>query len=193
MSGPDLQAPDTLAERASRIRLVLLDVDGVLSDGRIVLGEHEELKRFHARDGFGITLLRASGLEVGILTGRRSGAVTRRAVELHLDHLIQGRPDKLAAFGELCSDRGFTSEQVCYMGDDWLDLPLLERVGLAAAPGDASPEVLSRVQLVTRAAGGCGAVRELAETLLQARGQYDTLLETYRRGEGEAASAQQSH
>lgn len=193
MSGPASGVPATLAERAARIRLVLLDVDGVLSDGRIVLGEHEELKRFHARDGFGITLLRAAGLEVGILTGRRSGAVTRRAVELHLDHLIQGRPDKLVAFSELCADRGFGPDEVCYMGDDWLDLPLLERVGLSAAPGDGSPEVAGRVHLVTQAAGGCGAVRELAETLLRARGQYDTLLETYRRGEGEAASAQQAH
>jgi len=179
--------------RAAAIRLVLLDVDGVLADGHIVLGEHEELKRFHARDGFGITLLRAAGLEVGILTGRRCTAVTRRSVELHLDHLIQGRPDKLAAFEELCAARGFTAEQTCYMGDDWLDLPLLARVGLSAAPADAAGPVRARVHFVSEQPGGAGAVRELAEYILKARGVYDTLLERYLKGQGEAASAQQPH
>ena len=182
-----------LADSAAQIRLLLLDVDGVLSDGRIMLGQHDELKSYSVRDGFGITMLRSSGIQVGILTGRRSESVSRRAGELHLDHLIQGRPDKLPACRELCDSLGLTLGQVAYMGDDWLDLPLLEAVGLSAAPGDAEPEVLARVNLVTQAHGGRGAVREFAELLLKARGEYDTLLERYRRGEGEAASGQQAH
>ena len=179
------------ASRARAVRLLLLDVDGVLTDGRIILGgEGPDLKAFHAQDGLGITLARAAGLQVAFLTGRQSLAVTRRARELHVDHLLQGRPDKGAALEELCATAGIAPEQVAAMGDDWIDLPLLERAGLAACPADARPEVAARCHFVAGRQGGRGAVRDFVDRLLAARGQLDDLLEQYRRGEGPAAAAQ---
>lgn len=177
---------------AEAIRLVLLDVDGVLSDGRLYLGSIEELKAYDARDGFGVTLLQAAGLRVGILTGRRSGSVEKRAHELGIDPLVQGRPDKAQAFEEILGKLKLAPEQVCYMGDDWLDLPLLGRVGLAAAPADARPEVREACAFVAQAPGGRGAVRELAEHILREQGRLEELLERYREGRGEAASARKN-
>lgn len=178
-------------ERARRIRLLLLDVDGVLTDGRITLGESEELKSYSAKDGLGITLARVAGIKVGIITGRRSTSVARRAAELKLDYLVQGRPDKWQAFEDLSRDTGIAAEETAYMGDDWIDLAMLERVGLAACPRDARPELAGVCQFVSQADGGNGAVRELVEAMLKARGDFEPILESYRQGRGEAASAEQ--
>jgi len=182
-------SPDELALRARALRLLVLDVDGVLTDGRIVLGEREEMKAFHARDGLGVTLARAAGLQVAILTGRSSAAVARRAAELKVDHLVQGRPDKKAALAELLERLGLGPDQMAAMGDDWIDLPMLDAAALAACPADARPEVVERCHFVAPSQGGRGAVRDLVDALLEARGQRVELLERYVRGEGPAASA----
>lgn len=182
---------EDFAQRAARIRLLLLDVDGVLSDGRIILGAEGEWKAYSAQDGLGVTLARTAGMQVGILTGRNSESVARRARELHMDHLIQGRPDKQQAFGDLCRDTGITAAETAYMGDDWIDLPLMEQVGLAASPADGRPEVVAVSHFVSSRLGGSGAVREFVEALLRARGQFEELLERYRSGRGEAASGTQ--
>lgn len=182
---------DALRERARRLKLLLLDVDGVLSDGRIALGEHDEFKSYHAQDGLGVTLARAAGLQVGILTGRRSASVERRARELKMDHLVQGRADKGAAFDELAGSLGLAAEETGYMGDDWIDLPLLVRAGFSACPADARPEVRQRCGFVSSRPGGSGAVREWIDWLLDLRGQKEELLAGYLEGKGEAASASQ--
>jgi len=178
-------------QRARRIKLLLLDVDGVLTDGRITLGESEELKSYSAKDGLGITLARAAGLQVGIITGRRSTSVARRAEELKLDYLVQGRPDKWEAFADLSRDTGIAAEETAYMGDDWIDLAMLTRVGLAACPRDARPELVEICHFVSQDAGGNGAVRDVVEAILKARGDFERILESYRQGRGEAASAGQ--
>lgn len=179
------------AARARALRLLVLDVDGVLTDGRIVLdGGEADGKAFHTQDGLGITLARAAGLQVAFLTGRSSRAVARRAAELHVDHLLQGRPDKGRALDELCAAAAVDATQVAAMGDDWIDLPMLLRAGLAACPEDAVPEVRERCAFVAGRKGGRGAVRQFVDALLAARGQREELLARYLAGEGPAASAQ---
>ncbi len=182
---------EDFAERATRIKLVILDVDGVLTDARLYLGEQEELKAYSARDGLGITLLQVAGFRVGILTGRKSASVARRAAELRLDPVIQGRPDKLQAYDELLTCEGLEPSQVAYMGDDWIDLPLFGRVGVTACPADAEEEVRLRSDFVSDRNGGEGAVRQFAEALLLATGKYDAVLNQYMSGAGRAASVQQ--
>jgi 3-deoxy-D-manno-octulosonate 8-phosphate phosphatase (KDO 8-P phosphatase) len=157
-----------LLARAARIRLVLLDVDGVLTDGRIWYGpEGEALKAFDVRDGHGIVLVRAH-VDFGVISGRPGKATEKRLEELRFKHAIFGERDKLAGYARL-AHLGVPDEAVAYMGDDVNDVPLLARVGLAACPADAHPEVRRRVHLVTAAPGGRGAVRELCELLLRAR------------------------
>ena len=166
--------------RAKDIRLLLLDVDGVLTDGSIVYGNSgTELKAFNIKDGFGIRLLREAEVEVGIITARRSEAVERRAQDLKLAHLYQGVGNKIEAFSEILATRNLAPRQVAYMGDDWLDLPLLGRVGLAATVADAVAEVKAVAHYVTRQAGGRGAVRELCELIIEAKGLREELLARY--------------
>jgi len=167
---------------AKEIRLLLLDVDGVLTDGSIVYGNAgAELKSFNIKDGFGIRLLREAGVEVGIITARRSEAVERRAQDLKLAHVYQGVGNKIEAFAEILAAQKLTPQQVAYMGDDWLDLPLLSRVGLAVTVADGVAEVKAVAHYVTRQAGGCGAVRELCELIIEARGLREELLGRYLR------------
>jgi 3-deoxy-D-manno-octulosonate 8-phosphate phosphatase (KDO 8-P phosphatase) len=157
-----------LIRRAARIRLVLLDVDGVLTDGRIWYGpEGEALKAFDVKDGHGIVLLR-DRVEFGVISGRPGAASRKRLEELRVKHLIFGERDKLAGYGQL-AHLGVPDDQVAYMGDDVNDVPLLARVGLSACPADARPEVLAAVHFVARAPGGRGAVRELCDLLLAAK------------------------
>jgi 3-deoxy-D-manno-octulosonate 8-phosphate phosphatase (KDO 8-P phosphatase) len=161
--------PDDLLLRAARIRLVLLDVDGVLTDGRIWYGpDGEALKAFDVRDGHGIVRLRHH-VDFGVISGRPGTAARRRLEELRFKHLVFGQIDKLAGYATLAS-LGVADDEVAYMGDDVNDLPLLRKVGLSACPSDARPEVRREVRLVTRSAGGRGAVRELCEVILRAKG-----------------------
>jgi 3-deoxy-D-manno-octulosonate 8-phosphate phosphatase (KDO 8-P phosphatase) len=158
-----------LLARAARVRLVLLDVDGVLTDGRIWFGpEGEALKAFDVRDGHGIVRLRDQ-VDFGVISGRPGKAARKRLEELGFKHLVFSQVDKLAGYATL-GPLGFADEEVAYMGDDVNDIPLLRRVGLPAAPADAFPEVLSAVRFVSRYPGGRGAVRELCELILSARG-----------------------
>jgi len=166
-----------LDRRARDLDWLLLDVDGVLTDGRIHVGPEGELfKSFHVRDGLAIKLAAAAGLSVGILSARASEIVARRAAELDLTEVLQGREDKGAAFRELLERRGLVPERVAYVGDDLQDLPVLAAAGLSAAPADAAPLVLSAVDFVTAAAGGHGCVRELVERILTARDQWSGIL-----------------
>jgi 3-deoxy-D-manno-octulosonate 8-phosphate phosphatase (KDO 8-P phosphatase) len=169
-----------LLPRAKKIRLLLLDVDGVLTDGTIVYTEDGgESKGFNTQDGFGLRMLQDSGVAVGVITARNSEAVSRRARDLGFSHVYQNRKDKEAVYEEILKKTGLRPLQTAYMGDDWLDLPLLVRVGLSAAPANAAAEVRQRVHYVCERSGGRGAVRELCELILEGRGSYASLLLQY--------------
>lgn len=171
----------TLHERCERIELLLMDVDGVLTDGRIIYGDDgSEYKAFHVRDGTGLKLWIGAGRRAGIITGRRSTVVQRRAAELGLTTVIQGVVDKRAAFEPLLVELAKTAEQVCFIGDDLQDVPLLRRSGLGVAVADACAEAREDAHYVTRAAGGRGAVREIVELLLRAQGLWQGAVARYR-------------
>jgi 3-deoxy-D-manno-octulosonate 8-phosphate phosphatase (KDO 8-P phosphatase) len=156
--------------RAARIRLLVLDVDGVLTDGGLVYGPSgEETKRFHVRDGLALVAARAAGLEIGVISGRASAAVTRRMAELGVHLVHQGVADKGAVFDAMRATLGLLPAEVAMMGDDLTDLDLMKRVGLALAPSDAVAEVRRAAHWVSRCRGGDGAVREAVEFLLKAR------------------------
>ncbi len=166
-------ATDVLA-RARNIRLLLCDVDGVMSDGLIYMGNQgEELKAFNVRDGYGIRCLVTSGIEVGIITGRTSQLVADRAKTLGIAHLYQGQSNKLVAFNELLSTLALREDQVAYIGDDLIDWPVMAKTGLSVAVADAHPLLLPKAHYVTRIAGGKGAVRELCDLILLAQGKLD--------------------
>ena len=157
-------------EAADRIKLLVLDVDGVLTDGRLWFGaEGEAFKVFHVRDGAGIKALQAAGVTVAIISGRESPAVARRARELGVQHVRQGAENKAAAFRELIAELGVDPAVTACIVDDTPDLPLMALVALPIAVADAHPSVLSAAQHVTRAAGGHGAVREICDLLIEAR------------------------
>lgn len=160
----------TLHERARDIRLVVLDVDGVMTDGRLYISaQGEEIKVFHVRDGSGLVALRAAGIEIAIISGRVSPAVQRRADELGIRHVRQGIADKSAAFAELLGTLGVTADHTACIGDDTPDLPVLRQARLAVAVADAHPAAVAAAHFVTQAKGGHGAVRELCDLLLEAR------------------------
>lgn len=159
-----------LAARARRVKLLVLDVDGVLTDGRLVYGPSgEEIKRFHVRDGYALVAARRAGLAVAVISGRASAAVTRRMTELGVEEVHQGVADKRRCLDELCARLGVTPREVAAMGDDIPDLPVLGHVGLALAPADGASEARRVAHWTTRAPGGRGAVREAVELLLRAR------------------------
>ena len=163
--------------RARRVRLLLLDVDGVLTDGAIgIRSTRDEHKNFFIRDGAALVWARHEGLAVGLLSGRASGATTRRASELGITIVSQGGPDKRKGYADILATHGFSDDQVAYMGDDLLDLPILARAGLSAAPADAVDDVRARVHWVSGAPGGRGAVRELIELVFKARGRWDDMV-----------------
>jgi 3-deoxy-D-manno-octulosonate 8-phosphate phosphatase (KDO 8-P phosphatase) len=166
--------------RAAKVELLLLDVDGVMTDSTIVYGpEGYEMKAFSTRDGLGIRLLREAGVETGLITARTSDAVRRRAEDLGLRHVYQGRGKKIEAFQQIITAQNLRPDQVAYMGDDWLDLPVMLRVGLAAAVADAVAEVKAAAHYVARSPGGRGAVRELCELIIEAKGMREKLLAEY--------------
>ncbi len=168
---------------AAAIELLLLDVDGVLTDGSVIYADDgTELKRFHVRDGSGLKLWHAAGKRSAIVSGRMSVAVERRASELGIRPVLQGRDDKLAAFADVLAATGLRPEQVCAIGDDLPDVPVLRRCGLAVAVADACPEVRAAAHYVTATAGGRGAVREAIEWLLKAQGRWTELTARYTGG-----------
>ena len=169
-----------LAERAKRIRLVLMDVDGVLTDGRLIYtAEGIDPKIFHVRDGAGIRLAQRAGIHSGIISGRESDAVTRRAEELGMTEVHQRVDDKLATYREIAARLGLTDAEVCFIGDDLVDVPVMKVVGLPAAPADAHPAVLPFAALVAAHAGGRGAVRDVLDRILQARGDWGEVTGAY--------------
>ena len=170
----------TVAERVADIRLLLFDVDGVLTDGVVVMhADGSEAKGFHIRDGAAMVWAQRAGLTVGWLSARSSGATTHRAAQLGIRLVVQGANSKLTAYERILRDTGLSDRAVAYMGDDLLDLPVLTRVGLAAAPADAAAEVVSRVHWVSTAGGGRGAVRQFIEMVLRAQNRWDTVLREY--------------
>ncbi|HEY3380468.1 MAG TPA: HAD hydrolase family protein [Vicinamibacterales bacterium] len=170
----------TLAEKAARIRLVLFDVDGVLTDGRILIqSDGSESKQFSIRDGTAIVWAHRAGLATGLLSARQSAATTVRAAQLGIRIVRQDAGNKLDMYSELLEQEHLDDGQVAFMGDDLLDLPVLRRVGLSACPADAVDEVRSRVDWISGQRGGHGAARELVEILLRGQGRWDDLMRRY--------------
>ena len=172
-----LASPDVLA-RARKIKLFLMDVDGTLTQGGVCLiampdGQVAEMKMFHAHDGAGLKLASIMGIKTGFITGRKSAAVTQRAHELSVEFVYQGQATKRAAFEECMQRAGVDESETAYLGDDLPDMPLLERVGLAAAVADAPIEVKSVSHFVTKARGGEGAAREVVELILKSQGRWE--------------------
>jgi 3-deoxy-D-manno-octulosonate 8-phosphate phosphatase (KDO 8-P phosphatase) len=171
---------EDVARRAARLRLLLLDCDGVLTDGRITLVEGgDELKSFHTRDGHGLVLLHRAGLSSGIISGRTSSAVERRARDLGIKFVRQGELNKVVAFEDVLREAGVTPDEVAFVGDDVVDVPLMRRSGLAVAVSDATEETRAAAHYVTRLPGGFGAVREVCELILKAQGRWDELMKRY--------------
>lgn len=184
MAGTPLLVPafalsDALMARAPRVRLLLLDVDGVLTDGRVILGNEDEHKAFDIKDGHGIKMLQRHGVAVGIITGRTSRAVERRAGELDIAHLYQGCSEKLPRCLQLLKELELTPDQAAYVGDDVVDLPILLHVGLGIAVQDAHALVKRYAHWITPSPGGRGAVREACEAILHAQGRYSDEMERY--------------
>lgn len=165
--------PDSVLERARAIALVSFDVDGVLTDGRIVYSDDgREIKAFHVQDGSAIKMLQAAGITVALITGRSSPVVARRAAELGITHVRQAAGDKAAALDGILGELGLTLAAAAHVGDDLPDLPLFDRVGLAVGVPNGHPSALARVHYVTQLAGGQGVAREVCELLLRARDQW---------------------
>ena len=169
-----------MEERLKKIRLLLLDVDGVMTDGRIIFDSNGvESKFFNVKDGHGIKMLQRAGIEVGIISGRESKVVANRATELGIERVFQKATDKLSPYLKILADTGLVDGEVAFIGDDLIDIPVLKRVGFAAAPADAVAEVLPFAHFVTRNPGGFGAVREISDMLLRAQGKWDELTARY--------------
>jgi 3-deoxy-D-manno-octulosonate 8-phosphate phosphatase (KDO 8-P phosphatase) len=172
--------PLRVRKKAEKIKLLLLDVDGVLTDGGIIIDNRGvETKRFNVHDGQGIALLIRSGIKVGFITSRRSNIVSRRAQELGVKLIYQGVQHKTDAYNAIQLKTGLTDERIAYVGDDFADLPLLRRVGLAVAVRDAESEIKPAVDYVTGAKGGHGAVREISELLLKAQCAWKKAIGAY--------------
>jgi 3-deoxy-D-manno-octulosonate 8-phosphate phosphatase (KDO 8-P phosphatase) len=175
-----MQIPEEILERARKVKMLLLDCDGVLTDGQIIpLPGGEETKQFDVRDGHGIVMARRAGLRIAVISGRGSFAVRARAQELGIAKLHEGAWDKLEAYQALLAEEGLSDEAICYMGDDVTDIPLLRRAGLALVVADAAQEAKRFAHLVTERGGGRGAVREAIELILRAQGRWEEVLRHY--------------
>lgn len=171
-----------IRDKAARIRLVIFDVDGVLTDGSLFLGDDgQEYKAFNSKDGHGMTSLRDSGVTIGIITGRSSEVVRIRMDSLGIQHVYQGRRDKLPAYEDLKDKLGIGDDEVAYVGDDVVDLPVMTRAGLAIAVQDAHPIAKQYAHWITASGGGRGAAREVCELIMQAQGTWQPSLERYLR------------
>ena len=170
----------TIQSRAAQIKLLLMDCDGVLTDGHLWVLEHDgDQKAFSARDGLGIELLHRGGIKSGVISGRLSGAVERRARGLGMSYLKLGFEDKVGVFKEIIAEAAVSESEVAYIGDDLNDIPLLRLAGLAVAVADATEETRAHAHYVTNAKGGNGAVREVCELLLKAQGHWTDLISKY--------------
>lgn len=177
---PNFLAAPELTSRAQRIKLLLLDVDGVLTDGRLYFSNQgDEYKAFSTLDGQGIKILQKSGVKVGIITGRSSHLVAKRASDLGIHILVQGREDKWDALQEILQEHPFALENIAFMGDDWPDLTVMCRVGLALTPANGHSSVVERAHWQSQARGGDGAVREACDLLMRAQNTFDALLTPY--------------
>lgn len=185
MTEEDLKRPrdhDDIERRAREVRMLVFDVDGVLTDGSLFYdNQGQEYKAFNSRDGHGIKMLRASGVEAGIITGRTSQIVLHRARNLGIEHIHQGAEDKLEALHNLLRQTGLQPQQIAYMGDDVVDLPALNRCGLAITVPDAPAEVKRRSHLITLAQAGRGAAREACELIMRAQGTWAAQIALYDR------------
>jgi 3-deoxy-D-manno-octulosonate 8-phosphate phosphatase (KDO 8-P phosphatase) len=162
------------------IKLVITDVDGVLSDGKVYYGESgEELKSFNIKDGLGIKLLASIGIQTAIITGRDSKIVARRAKELGIEHLYQGKKNKLESYNQILNSFDISPNQVAYLGDDLPDLPLLVKSGVGVAVNDAATQLIASADYVTRTKGGEGCLREVAELIIEQNGSWETLLKQF--------------
>ena len=175
----DQQWPASLLDRAKKIKLFLMDVDGTITNGGVCLisppggGEILEMKVFNAKDGAGLTLAHIMGIKTGFITGRKSPAVQQRANEVHVDYVYLGQAKKTTAFEECLQKAGVTAEETAYMGDDLPDLPLAQRAGLAVAVADAAAELKAACHFITNARGGEGSAREVIELILKAQGRWE--------------------
>ncbi len=171
---------DALKSALQKVRWLVLDVDGVLTDGKLYFDNNgNELKTFNTLDGHGIKMLQSSGVRVAIITGRRSSVVERRAHDLGITKLIQGREDKFSALQELLVDESCRLEDIAYIGDDYPDLLVMTRIGCPIAPPNAAPPVRERALWITHARGGEGAVREACDRIMQVQGTFDSALAPY--------------
>ncbi len=169
-----------LTQKAAQIRLVIFDVDGVLTDGSLFLGDDgQEYKAFHSKDGHGMVMLQNAGVQIAIITGRTSEVVRIRMASLGIQHLYQGRREKLPAYEELKQATGFEDAAIAYVGDDVVDLPVMRRVGLAIAVQDAHPLTKQHAHWITPTGGGRGAAREVCEFLMDAQGKLQSALARY--------------
>lgn len=174
------QSSSEVERRAARVKLLLMDCDGVLTDGRITLLENgDEQKSFHTRDGHGLVLLHRAGLRSGIISGRTSTAVERRARDLKISYLRQGTWNKVKDFAEVLTEAEVEPQEVAFVGDDVTDIPLMRRCGFSIAVADAGEETRAAAHYVTRLPGGFGAVREVCELILRAQGRWDDLMKRY--------------
>lgn len=177
---PDLTISDAVMALAANIRLVLFDVDGVLTDGRLYFDNNgNESKAFHSRDGLGINLLQQSGVQTGIITARQSNLVAHRARNLKIAHLIQGAVDKYPAYLELRDELGLNDNQIAFVGDDVVDLPVMLKVGLAITVPEAHTLVGQHAHWTTKHAGGCGAARDACEMILHAQGTFTSAMQQF--------------
>jgi 3-deoxy-D-manno-octulosonate 8-phosphate phosphatase (KDO 8-P phosphatase) len=171
-----------IAEKAKKIKFLILDVDGVLTDNRLYYSDDgNEMKTFYTRDGHGMVLLQKSGVPIGIITGRKSKLLERRCQDLKIEHLYQGVPDKLPSFMDLMYKLDIDLDEVAYVGDDILDLPILMRVGLSVTPADGDPEVKPRVDYVSPHIGGKGVVREVCEIIMRSQDTWQQHMDFYMR------------
>ena len=169
-----------MIERLKNIRLLILDVDGVMTDGRIIFDSNGvESKFFNVKDGHGIKMAQRAGIEFAIISGRQSQVVANRAAELGIVHVYQKAMNKLTPYLEILEKTGLDDAQVAFMGDDVIDIPVLRRVGFAAAPADAVEEVLPHVHFITNNRGGWGAVREVCDLLLKGQGAWEAITARY--------------
>lgn len=171
---------EKIIQKAAKIRMLAMDVDGVLSDGQIIYDtNHVETKAFYVQDGVGLQALKEGGIVLAIITGRTSPMVERRACELGIHHVIQGRDDKFTALTKLASDLNLSMDECAYMGDDLPDLKAIDRAGLGISVPNGATVVQQAADFVTTKAGGFGAVREVCELILQSQGKYDAFIKKF--------------